>query len=138
MEAQGSGFKVLSNIIMGNYEEIKVWQLSKVLAVRIYRAVESSESLKQDFGLKDQIQRSSVSIPSNIAEGDELRTIKNSIRHFYIAKGSCAELITQLMIIKEIGKLEPNLCDELILQTKHIARGLHKLILARQSWKTES
>lgn len=57
---------------MGNYEDIRVWQLSKELAVRIYKAVENSESLKRDFGLKDQIQRSAVSIPSNIAEGDEL------------------------------------------------------------------
>ena len=122
---------------MGNYEDIKVWQLSKDLAIKVYKAVENSESLRKDFGLKDQIQRSAVSIPSNIAEGDELRTIKNGIRHFYIAKGSCAELITQLMIIKEIGKLDSNLCDELISQAKHIARALHRLILARQSWKTE-
>jgi len=49
-------------------------------------------AFSKDYGLKDQIQRSAVSIPSNIAEGDDLETDKQSIKHFYIAKGSTAEL----------------------------------------------
>ena len=69
---------------MGNFKELKVWQQSKDLAVDIYRLTEQGLFIK-DFGLRDQMRRSSVSIPSNIAEGDDLDTDKQSIRHFYIA-----------------------------------------------------
>jgi len=72
---------------MGDFQKLHVWELSKNLAIEIYRVIEDSEKLRRDFGLKDQLQRSAVSISSNIAEGDELRTVKNGIRHLYIAKG---------------------------------------------------
>jgi four helix bundle protein len=87
---------------MGNFKELRVWQLAKELAVRIYKLTQTS-SFSKDFGLRDQIQRSAVSIPSNIAEGDNLDTDKQSVRHFYIARGSTAELRTQLIISLEIG-----------------------------------
>jgi four helix bundle protein len=87
---------------MGNFKELKVWLRSKDLAVRIYKFTFSGPIAK-DFGLLDQIRRSAVSVPSNIAEGDELSSDKQSIRHFYIAKGSLAELQTQLIISNEIG-----------------------------------
>jgi four helix bundle protein len=58
---------------MGNFQKLRVWQIAKEIAVTIYRLTKSKEFSK-DFGLKDQIQRSSVSIAGNIAEGDELRT----------------------------------------------------------------
>lgn len=88
--------------IMGNFKNLKVWQESKNLAVDIYRITENRNFLN-DFGLRDQMRRSSVSIPSNIAEGDDLDTDRQSIRHFYIARGSVAELRTQLIISKDIG-----------------------------------
>jgi len=87
---------------MGNFKELHVWQLAKDLAVRIYKLTQTS-SFSKDFGLRDQIQRSAVSIPSNIAEGDNLDTDKQSVRHFFIARGSTAELRTQLIISLEIG-----------------------------------
>jgi four helix bundle protein len=87
---------------MGNFQKLRVWQLAKELAVRIYKLTQSS-SFSKDFGLRDQIQRSAISIPSNIAEGDTLDTDKQSVRHFYIARGSTAELRTQLIISAEIG-----------------------------------
>jgi four helix bundle protein len=66
----------------------------------------NSPKLSKDFGLKDQIQRSAVSIPANISEDDELGTNKQSVRHFYIAKGSAAELQTLLIISKEIESID--------------------------------
>ena len=89
---------------MGNFKELRVWQLAKDLAVRIYKLTQNP-TFSKDFGLKDQIQRSAVSIPSNIAEGDNLDTDKQSVRHFFIARGSTAELRTQLIISVEIGYL---------------------------------
>ena len=75
---------------MGNFLNLIVWQKAKELAVQIYKLSRNSK-ISRDFSLRDQIQRAAVSIPANIAEGDELGTNKQSIRHFFIAKGSTAE-----------------------------------------------
>lgn len=51
---------------MGNFQKLRVWQLSKDLAVKIYKLTQESK-LSKDYGLRDQIRRAAVSIPSNIA-----------------------------------------------------------------------
>ena len=117
---------------MGNFMKLRVWQLAKELAVDIYLLAQGPK-LKSDFGFKDQLQRSAVSIPSNIAEGDELDSNKQSIKFFFIAKGSAAELLTQLMIGYEIGYLDRADADKLINDCKLISSMLTRLILARKS-----
>ena len=117
---------------MGNFKELHVWQKAKDLAVKVYKLTDSGHFIK-DFGLKDQMRRSSVSIPSNIAEGDDLDTDKQSIRYFYIAKGSTAELFTQLTIAFEIGYLTNETSDSLINDCKVISVMLTKLIKARSN-----
>jgi four helix bundle protein len=116
---------------MGNFQELRVWQLAKELAVSIYRFTQNREFSK-NFGFKDQIQRSAVSIPSNISEGDELETDKQSVRHFYIAKGSAAELLTQIIIAKEIGYINTMEAEKLVGECKIISVMLLKLIRARR------
>jgi len=66
---------------MGNFQKLRVWQLAKDLAVKIYKLTNTSK-LAKDFGLKDQIQRAAISVPANIAEGDELGTNRQSVRQF--------------------------------------------------------
>ena len=117
---------------MGNFQKLRVWQLAKELAVKIYKLTQKKEFSK-DFGLKDQIQRSAVSIPSNIAEGDELETDKQSVRFFYIAKASSAELLTQILIGNEIGYIDNTEAEQLIDCCKVISVMLTKLIRARSS-----
>jgi len=116
---------------MGNFKELKVWQIAKQIAVKIYKLIESEKSLKKDFRLKDQLTSSAVSIASNIAEGDELKTQKQSISHFYIAKGSCAELMTQLIIAKEVHKLDGEVMDKLINECDKLGMMIYRLIQAR-------
>jgi four helix bundle protein len=116
---------------MGNFQKLRVWQIAKDLAVKIYKMTQKLEFSK-DFGFKDQIQRSAVSIPSNISEGDELETDKQSIRHFYIAKGSAAELLTQIIIGQEIGYINNEEADLLIEECKIISVMLTRLIQARR------
>jgi four helix bundle protein len=65
------------------FKELVVWQKSKALAVAIYRLTNEGK-ISRDFGLIDRMRRSAISIPSNIAEGDERDTDKDSIRCFYI------------------------------------------------------
>lgn len=115
---------------MGKYQELKVWQRSKDLAVFIYHKTKEGLFAK-DFGLRDQIRRASVSISSNIAEGDEMDTDKQSIRSFYVAKGSTAEVMTQAIIAKEIGYLEPDVFKYIEGECKSVSSMLSKLIQAR-------
>jgi len=115
---------------MGNFQKLRVWQLAKDLAVKIYKLTKSPE-LAKDFGLKDQIRRAAVSIPANIAEGDELGTNRQSVRHFYIAKGSVAELQTLLIISKEIEYIDQVTLDSLDNECNLISVMLGKLIKTR-------
>jgi len=110
---------------------LKVWQRAKGLAVDVYASVKRSPDLAKDFGLRDQMQRAAVSVCSNVAEGDERDTDKDAVRFFYIAKGSIAELITQLEIAKDARLIEPGLADRLIKEAEEIGAMLGALIKAR-------
>ena len=87
------------------FRGLRVWQKGIELAVFIYQITNKREFIK-DYGLRNQIRDAGVSIPSNIAEGDELDTDRQAIRHFYIAKGSCAEVLTQEIIAHKIGSID--------------------------------
>ena len=81
------------------FEDLEVWKRSCRLSVEIYKGLYHCK----DYGFKDQITRSSLSVPSNIAEGFERNSDKDSVKFFYYAKGSCGELRTQIYIGIEIG-----------------------------------
>jgi four helix bundle protein len=115
---------------MGNYQKLRVWQSAKDLAVLIYKVIKSTP-LSKDYGLRDQIQRAAVSIPSNIAEGDESGTNKISIRYFYTAKGSIAELQTQIIIAQEVGYLDQSIKNELLAECDRISIMLNRIIKVR-------
>ena len=85
-------------------KNLKVWKRAVDLAVKVYE-ITKKDPFNKDFGLRDQMRRASVSISSNIAEGDQLESDKSSIRHLRIAKGSSAELFTQSIISYRIGYL---------------------------------
>jgi four helix bundle protein len=110
------------------FEALQVWKESMRLAVTI------SENLKEcrDYGFRDQIQRSAVSIPSNIAEGFETSTNKEFIHHLHIAKGSCAELRTQMYLSIEVDIVNKTLGKDLIERTRKISAMLYKLIQTRR------
>ncbi len=100
------------------FENLEVWKRAKELSVNIYR---SMANLK-DFGFKDQITRSSLSIPSNIAEGMERSTEKEKARFLEIARGSAAELRTQIMIGIEYINKETG--EQWLKETKEISAML--------------
>ncbi len=115
----------------GGFKELTVWQRAKDLAVTVYGASQMGP-LERDFGLRDQIRRSAVSIVSNIAEGDERDTDKESVHFFYIAKGSLAELRTQIEITHEIGYLENELYLKIEEECLTLGKMLGSLIKVRK------
>jgi len=118
---------------MSNFENLKVWHRAIDLAVSIYKLTGENKDFQKDFGLRDQMRRSSVSISSNISEGDELGTDKQAIRQFYIAKGSAAELYTQLVISGKIGYLKEAELEFFTNECKGISGMLTNLIKSRSS-----
>ena len=115
---------------MGKFQDLKVWQRAKDLAVYVYRLSSEGAFLK-DYGLRDQMRRAAVSIPSNIAEGDELGSEKQAVRYFYIAKGSSAELLTQAIIASEVGYLSREDFVHIESECQGISSMLTRLIQAR-------
>jgi len=109
------------------FEDLDVWKEAMDLSVVIYQNLKDCK----DFGFRDQIQRASVSVPSNISEGFERKSNKEFIQFLYIAKGSAAELRTQLYLAKRIGIIDNVTCMELINKAKKIASMLYNLIKAR-------
>ena len=98
------------------------------LVVELYRELKSCN----DYNLRNQIQRSAVSIPSNISEGYDRGSNKDYINFLYYAKGSCAELRTQLYIAKETSQLPNSAVKEFTETTKQISAMLYNLIKVRK------
>ena len=95
-----------------SFKDLNVWQEARNLAVEVYR-VSAKGPLSRDFGLRDQIQRAAVSIAANIAEGNDRSSAKEFSRFLDIARGSAAELRTQLDIATQIGYLDKVIFDSL-------------------------
>lgn len=102
-----------------SFEELDAWKRSCNLAVRIYEVMKDFK----DYGLKDQMQRAAISIPSNIAEGSE-RGGRDFVRFLSIARGSAAELRTQVYIAQRIGFMENDTMKEIVEELKRISRML--------------
>jgi four helix bundle protein len=111
------------------FEQLDVWKRASRLSCEIYKATEKV----QNWGFKDQITRSGLSVPSNIAEGEERETPKEKIRFLYYAKGSLGELVTQLYIGIEIGYLDKQSSMEMIKEAKELAKILGALIKNKES-----
>ncbi|MEN8263531.1 MAG: four helix bundle protein [Nitrospirota bacterium] len=109
------------------FEGLEVWKEGCNISIEIY-GVTNRGAFTKDFGLRDQIRRCAVSIPSNIAEGKERETVKELIRYLYIAKGSAAELKTQLFIAYKIGYLVEQKYKDLSDNTIRISGMLGKFI----------
>ncbi len=109
------------------FEEIESWQMAKELVKKIY-AISVHTSLRRDYGLKDQIQRASVSIMSNIAEGFERGNPKEFRYFLRIARGSCGEVKSQLYVLKDLGYIEEQLFEECYNLAVKIGKSINGFI----------
>jgi four helix bundle protein len=112
------------------FEDLDIWKEGMRIAVKIYEIMQSCK----DFGLKDQMQRAVVSIPSNIAEGFERQTNKEFIHFLYIAKGSCGELRTQIYLGYQLNYISKDNYNDLLEKTKLLSIMLSNFIKARKKF----
>ncbi len=107
------------------FEDVVAWQKAKEQSIQVYRSFEST----RDYGFRDQVQRASVSVMNNIAEGFERQTNKEFRQFLFIAKGSCAEVRSMLYLaadLKLIDELKYQKIYQLNIQTSRILAGLIK------------
>lgn len=99
------------------FEKLDVWKRASRLAFDIYKVTKDCK----DYGFKDQVTRSAVSVSSNIAEGIERETVNDESKFLYYAEGSAGELVTKLYIGAEIGFIEKEHELKLVSESKEVA-----------------
>lgn len=125
---------------ISRFEDLVAWQKARTLTNMIYRATKEGRFSK-DFGLASQIQRAAVSIMSNIAEGFERSRSGEFHQFLSIAKGSCAELRSQLYVAFDAGYLNEKRFTDLLATAEEVARivgGLRVAIENRRYTRSNS
>ncbi len=110
------------------FENLEIWQEAVELAARVYDLFHGC----RDFGFRDQVQRASVSVSSNIAEGYERDSNVEFIRFLFIAKASCGEVRSQAYLAQRVKLIDDRLAAELIEHARRISRRIKKLIDVRR------
>lgn len=109
------------------FEELEVWQGARAVVQAIYQ-IAASGTFSRDYGLRDQIRRAVVSVPSNIAEGFSRHSNKEFIQYLFIAKGSAAEVQSQLYIALDQGYISQEQFDEIYKQLETVAKQISRFI----------
>ena len=110
-----------------NFQDLIVWQKAMKLVKEIYILVKSLPH-EERYALSDQMRRAAVSIPSNIAEGQARNTEREFVQFLHVAKGSNAELMTQLLICVDLAYLEQNQVQTALQLNREIGQLLTALI----------
>ena len=110
-----------------SYKDLKVWQEAIQLVKDIYQ-ITLRFPKEEIYGLTNQIRRAAVSIPSNIAEGKSRYSKREFLQFLYIAKGSCAEVETQLIIASELKYIDVKTLNSVLEKCDHISRMIMSLI----------
>ena len=107
-----------------DFEKLEVWKRSRHLSADIYRQLKNL----QDYGFKDQITRSGLSVPSNIAEGMERNSVKEKLQFLNIARASCAEMRTQILIGGDIDYISKPVAKKWLNEARELSAMLSGLI----------
>lgn len=105
-------------------EELRIWSDARKLVKEIYLLMKDN----RDYGFKDQIQRATISIMNNIAEGSEYNSDAVFIRYLNIAKGSCAEVKSMLYLCEDLGYCTTENRENLHEQLLKLTSGIYKII----------
>lgn len=115
-----------------NYKDLLVWQKAVDLAEAIYKITQCFPK-DELYGLSSQLRRCSVSIASNIAEGQARASLPQFVHFLNLAKGSMAEMDTQLIIATRLGYISSFENEELVKQQVEVTKLLHGLLKALQN-----
>lgn len=107
-----------------DFEKLNVWKTSARLSADLYKTLKTLD----DYGFKDQITRSGLSVPSNIAEGMSRISQKEKIRFLDIARASCSEVRTQIFIGMDINYIDKKIGSEWLVKNQKIGAMLSALI----------
>lgn len=110
-----------------DFRELKVWQLSHTLALRLYKLT-AAFPREEMFGLKSQLRRAAVSVGANIAEGSGRHTDAGMRQFLVIAHGSATEIQYLLLIACDLGYIEPPSKDRLYEEFANLRRMLNGFI----------
>ncbi len=106
------------------FEDLQIWQKAKELTLISYKLFGKN----QDNGFNNQIQRASVSVMNNVAEGFERMGNKEFRKFLYISKGSCGEVRSMLYLASELGYISKKEFDDTINLTISLSKMLGSLI----------
>ncbi len=112
--------------MISSYKELTVWQKSMKLVRLVY---ETTRQMPKDelYGLTNQMRRAAVSIPSNIAEGQQRKNLKEYLQFIRISYGSAAELETQIFLVKDLyPHINVDSLETSILEIRKMLNGLLK------------
>lgn len=112
---------------INRFEDLEVWKQAISLAEVVYRLT-ASDIFRRDLGLQNQLRRAAVSIGNNIAEGFEYNRSSYFIRYLYIAKASCGEVRSMLLLCQRIGYLSPDQVGPLLAEAMHLSKRLATFI----------
>ncbi len=115
--------------IVHSYRDLVVWKKSMALVLDVYRCTQAFPKI-EIYGLTSQLRRAAVSVPSNIAEGQARRSTGEFKQFLGNARGSLAEVDTQLLIARDLAYLENEVSKELLDNTAEIGRMLNALLAA--------
>ena len=110
-----------------NYKDYEVWQRAMDLAEDVYGHIRMLP-VEEKFSLADQMRRAAISVPSNIAEGQGRQSDKEFVHFLYIARGSIAELETQLLLCIRLKYLSDQLVRDVLNLCRKISMMLNALI----------
>ncbi|MDD4980988.1 MAG: four helix bundle protein [Candidatus Omnitrophica bacterium] len=110
------------------FEDIKAWEEARILTRMVYQTVKGNKSCWNDYKFREQITKAAVSIMSNIAEGFSRRTNKEFVQFLFIAKGSCAEVQSQLYVALDQGYFSKDKFNELYVKAEEVAKILSGFI----------
>jgi four helix bundle protein len=106
------------------FEDLRIWQEARIQVSAVYRSWKHGTMGYNDLGFRTQIQRASVSVMNNIAEGFERKTPKDFAHFLDLAKGSCGEVRSMLYVAEDLEYLTPAKALLLRDEAENLSRGI--------------
>ena len=106
------------------FEDLRIWQQAREQVTSVYRCFRSDSAGHRDFSFRDQLQRASISVMNNIAEGFERKTSRDFAHFLDVAKGSCGEVCSMLYVAEDLEYLTPAEAERMRETAARLSAGI--------------